>query len=143
MKILDIHRIQIDPEVRTIEYVVKRVNNNKIIIPERVKWETDKQSKLIESILIGIPINPIFLAEKIDESIIVIDGVQRICSIIEYMDNKFKLCGLQLNPELNGLCFDDLTNKYQNRLYCTYLTLHTLHYKESESMLIEIRNRIG
>jgi hypothetical protein len=49
------------------------------------RWKIDKKSRLIESILLGIPIPPIFVSQRMDGAWDVIDGVQRLSTIIEFM----------------------------------------------------------
>jgi hypothetical protein len=49
------------------------------------RWEPGQKSKLIESILLGIPLPPIFVYEKEDSTWELIDGLQRISSILEFM----------------------------------------------------------
>ena len=63
----------------------------------------DKQaSKLIESILIQIPIPTVYLCEESDGRLSVIDGQQRMTSIVRFLKNEFALKGLEeLSSELN------------------------------------------
>ncbi|RYY47495.1 MAG: DUF262 domain-containing protein [Chitinophagaceae bacterium] len=77
----------------------------------RARWDEERQSKLIESFIINIPVPPIFLYEKSFNSYEVMDGQQRITAISDYYANKFKLKGLDLWPELNGMRYTDLPNK--------------------------------
>lgn len=77
----------------------------------RSRWDEDRQSKLIESFIINIPVPPIFLYEKSYNSYEVMDGQQRITAISDFYNNKFELKGLDLWPELNGMKYSDLPNK--------------------------------
>lgn len=77
----------------------------------RSRWDEERQSKLIESFIINIPVPPIFLYEKAYNSYEVMDGQQRITAISDFYNNRFKLAGLDLWPELNGLTYHDLPNK--------------------------------
>lgn len=76
--------------------------------PRRPKWDTKKQSRLIESFLIKIPVPYIMLYEWRNNSYQVIDGQQRITAIREFYQNKLVLTGLELLPELNGMRYNDL-----------------------------------
>jgi hypothetical protein len=49
------------------------------------RWKIEKKSRLIESILLGIPIPPIFVSQRLDGAWDVIDGVQRLSTIFEFM----------------------------------------------------------
>jgi hypothetical protein len=77
----------------------------------RSRWDEIRQSKLIESFIINIPVPPVFLYEKAYSSYEVMDGQQRITAISDYYNNKFSLQGLDLWPELNGMKYADLPNK--------------------------------
>lgn len=77
----------------------------------RSRWDEERQSKLIESFIINIPVPPIFLYERAYNSYEVMDGQQRITAIADFYSNRFKLKGLDLWPELNGLTYLELPNK--------------------------------
>ncbi|MGE0130011.1 MAG: DUF262 domain-containing protein, partial [Blastocatellales bacterium] len=77
----------------------------------RSRWDTERQSRLIESFIINIPVPPIFLYEVELNSYEVMDGQQRITAIKDFYDNKYKLSGLQLWPELNGMRYNELPAK--------------------------------
>jgi hypothetical protein len=55
------------------------------------KWLPDKKSRLIESIILDIPIQAVYLSEEDENKYEIIDGQQRIRTITEFIDNKFKL----------------------------------------------------
>lgn len=77
----------------------------------RSRWDEERQSKLIESFIINIPVPPIFLYERAYNSYEVMDGQQRVTAISDFYGNRFSLIGLDLWPELNGLFYSDLPNK--------------------------------
>ncbi len=77
----------------------------------RLRWDEKKQSRLIESFLINIPVPPIILYEKDYNSYEVMDGQQRITAIQDFYDNKLKLTGLELYPELEGRTYNQLPAK--------------------------------
>lgn len=77
----------------------------------RSRWDEERQSKLIESFIINIPVPPIFLYERAYNSYEVMDGQQRITAISDFYGNRFALKGLDLWPELNGLTYRELPNK--------------------------------
>ncbi|MUL38430.1 DUF262 domain-containing protein [Gloeocapsopsis dulcis] len=77
----------------------------------RSRWDAKKQSRLIESFLINIPVPPIILYEKEYNSYEVMDGQQRITALRDFYENKLKLSGLQLWPELEGRTYEQLPIK--------------------------------
>ena len=74
----------------------------------RSRWDKQKQSPLIESFIVNIPIPPIILYEQNYNSYEVIDGQQRITAIRDFYENKLKLTGLEFWSELNGLTYEEL-----------------------------------
>lgn len=82
----------------------------------RLVWDTKKRSKFIESLLMNIPIPPIFLYEYEYSRYEVIDGQQRLSSILDYYGNKFKLAGLEYWSDLNGRSFSELPPLLQRGL---------------------------
>jgi hypothetical protein len=74
----------------------------------RSVWDTAKRSLFIESLLLNIPIPPIFLFEKALSRYEVMDGQQRLNAIIDFYENGFALKGLEKWSELNGARFKDL-----------------------------------
>ncbi|MEZ2319320.1 MAG: DUF262 domain-containing protein [Microcoleus sp.] len=77
----------------------------------RARWDIKKQSRLIESFLINIPVPPIILYEIDYNSYEVMDGQQRITAIQDFYTNKFALTELELWPELNRLKYEHLPVK--------------------------------
>lgn len=74
----------------------------------RLRWDERRQSRLIESFLMNVPVPPVFLNEDQYGSYSVIDGKQRITTIHDFMRGKLKLRGLEVFHELNGQTIDDL-----------------------------------
>jgi hypothetical protein len=71
-------------------------------------WDDAKSSRLIESLLLNVPIPVCYFAELDDGTYSVIDGQQRLTSIFRYMTNQFSLRGLRIRPELNRKRFHEL-----------------------------------
>lgn len=68
----------------------------------RRRWSQEKKSKLIESFIINVPVPPVFLYEIDYASFEVMDGLQRITTIIDFYEDKYELTGLEEWAELNG-----------------------------------------
>lgn len=82
----------------------------------RDRWHVEKQSALIESFLLNIPVPPVYLSEDEYGTYTVIDGKQRITSIYEFLSGKFRLKDLKEVPELNGYSFEDLPGQIKRAL---------------------------
>lgn len=99
------------------EIVNLHANKELIIQPEYqrlFRWSDEQRSRLIESILLELPIPQIFVIENPDGILELIDGLQRISSVIQFINPRLisldPLClqGCDLIPDLNGKAFNDL-----------------------------------
>jgi hypothetical protein len=94
-------------------------------------------SKLIESILLDVPIPVVYLAEEQDGSLSVIDGQQRLTSFLSYLEGKFpdsrpfKLSGLKVLSELNRKLFTELEGGLQKKIRST--TIHSIIIKKESN----------
>jgi hypothetical protein len=102
-----------------LETLVKKVKNKVVKLdPEyqrRHRWTSSTSSKLIESLILNIPIPIIYLSYDIDVDTneegarySVIDGQQRLTAIVKFFDNQFMLEGLEILEDLNGYLYKDL-----------------------------------
>lgn len=85
-------------------------------------WDNSRKSRLIESIIINIPIPPIFLYEIEFAKYEVMDGLQRISTIIDFLNNKFALDGLEIWQELNGKTYSQLPETIKDGIKRRYLS---------------------
>jgi len=88
----------------------------------RKRWDNEKKSKLIESFIINVPIPPVFLYEVSFANYEVMDGLQRITTIIDFYEDKFELTGLVQWQELNGRRYSDLPEKIKEGIDRRYLS---------------------
>lgn len=78
------------------------------------RWSTEQKSRLVESILLRLPIPPVFFIENEDGRYELIDGLQRISSVIQFIQpdllnvEKLSLAGCDIVEQLNGYSFDEL-----------------------------------
>lgn len=79
-------------------------------------WSNATASRLIESLILNVPIPPCYLSQNEDFELDVIDGQQRLQSIFRFMDNQFSLSSLAIATELNGLRFHMLPTKIQRQI---------------------------
>ncbi|MCC2315606.1 DUF262 domain-containing protein [Cellulomonas xiejunii] len=82
----------------------------------RLRWSNKKKSLLIESLLLNIPVPPIFLYERDYNEYEVIDGRQRLDAISSFLSNDYSLTGLEYWPELRRKRFLDLPPVLQKGL---------------------------
>jgi len=109
-----------------IEVVVLKYQNNEIKIPEyqrNLEWRPEMKSRFIESLFLGVPVPPIFVAIMDDGNLEIIDGLQRIGTITEFLQNKLKLQKLDEIKNLNNFKFLDLPISRQKKF-----KLHTIRF---------------
>ena len=99
-------------------------------------------SKLIESVLMNIPIPTVYLCEEMDGTFSIIDGQQRMTSFVKYLKNEFPLKGLEELSELNGKTFAELDKSLQRTLKACTLNSIILT-KESQELKYEIFARLN
>jgi hypothetical protein len=82
----------------------------------RLRWTNQQKSLLIESLLLNVPIPPVFFYENDLARYEVMDGQQRLNSIKEFLNNEFTLRGLQIVSALNGKNYARLPPKVKRSL---------------------------
>lgn len=110
----------------------------------RERWNPVKQSALIESFVLNVPVPPVYLAEEEYGNYSVIDGKQRITSVSKFLRGEFKLRKLERFPELNGMYFDDLPINIKNALNIRpYIRVVTLLKQSDPSLKYEVFIRLN
>lgn len=101
-----------------------------------------KASKLIESILLQIPIPTVYLCEENNGTLSIIDGQQRLTSFVKFLKNEFELKNLEEYTEFNGRKFADLDKSIQRTIKNT--SIHSIVIKkESQELKYEIFSRLN
>jgi len=140
-------------EERSVNEVVKRINSNRYKLDPDFQrtfvWSIEKQSKLIESCLMRIPLPVFYVAEAKDGRIVVVDGLQRLTTLQRYLGNMFPLTGLAAdkdapeNHPLEGKLYKDLPIKLQERIEDTPLIFYILDSKAPERARLDIFDRVN
>ena len=102
---------KIDLPISTLPLMIKEQINLNPEFQRRAIWDEDRRSRFIESIIMNVPIPPVFLGEDEYGKYVVLDGRQRLTAINEFMKNTYRLRGLAIWNELNGTNFDDLQKR--------------------------------
>lgn len=143
---LDLLSIHTEQKDITLAQLKEDVDANDIITnPEyqrKYVYDDKRASKLVESILLGIPIPIIYLCEEEDGTLSVIDGQQRIISFVRYMKNEYPLDKLTKLTDLNGLYYKDLEKRIQRLLKSKTLKAITIS-KDSKELKYEIFSRLN
>lgn len=133
-------------ETRTVHDVVRRIDKGSFVMDPDFQrefiWPDDKQSKLIESVLMRIPLPVFYLAENAAGQMIVVDGLQRLSTFARYIKNDLPL-KLPNQTELNRKRFEDLSPKLQNRIEDCNLVLYIVDAKVPERARLDIFERVN
>lgn len=124
----------------------KKKKYNFIYVPEYQRdftWDLDRQSKLIESIVLGLPIPFIFVAENKDSSWEIVDGSQRIRTLHAFVRNNLCLNNLQSVSSLNGYKFDELDESRQGKILNTALRIIVLSEETTDDVKKDMFERIN
>ena len=117
-------RISISDKRVPLETLVRRLKQGTVTASPIQRgegiWSDEQQSRLIESLMLKIPVPLFYVAEEEDINWKIVDGLQRVTAIKRYvLDLEFGLSGLEFLRELEGNKFDELPAKFQNRIWET------------------------
>lgn len=127
LSILSTNPVVLNSADWTAETILSQLQRGNIDLKPRFQrrdaWNKIRKSRFIESLIIGLPMPQIVLAERkgTKGQFLVLDGKQRLLTLSQYAglsdgrNNRFKLTGLQLRPDLKNLSFQDLESDPQHK----------------------------
>jgi hypothetical protein len=150
----DPEHIDIDTRTTTVDLLLSRLRNEMIdLAPDFQRkagiWTDGKQSRLIESLLLRIPIPSFYAAENKDGSWAIVDGIQRLTSIARFLEpqtvgaDPLKLTGLEYLRNFEQAGFADLSGKLQIRLRETEVVVHVIRRGTPEPVMFNVFARIN
>lgn len=144
----DSEKISISDKRVPLQTLIRRLEQGTISAPAIQRgaglWDDDQQSRLIESLMLKIPVPLFYVAEDEDSSWKVVDGLQRVTAIDRYVLRKeFKLSGLEFLDELEGKEFDRLPQKFQNRILETELQFAIINPSTPQNVQRNVFKRLN
>ncbi len=133
----------------TIETIYSQIKKENIDLQpkfqRRAAWDTIRKSRLIESIIVGMPVPNIVLAENQEQrgKFIVIDGKQRLVSIKGFIEDDFSLSGLDIRGDLNGKKYSDLVDDDRNNFDNSTLRSTVIKNWKDDNFLYAIFYRLN
>lgn len=112
-------------------------------------WSDAQQSRLLESLLLQIPLPAFYMAEQLNDVLIVVDGVQRLTSIArfvapEYIDARpLRLIGLEYLQFLEGKMFAELPEPMQARIFEAQFTVNLILSGTPEAVMFNVFARLN
>jgi hypothetical protein len=159
---LDRHRRSVDTDYfdLSLREIMRMIQEREIqIAPEyqrQFRWSDDTQSALIESFLLGFPIPAIFVATNNDATWEVVDGLQRICTVLRFMgldapeseelafsDDPLTLTGLKTLDAFEGVSYEDLPRSIKLMLDRRYMRIQVLSDKSDTEVRFELFRRLN
>lgn len=114
------------------------------VYQRRPRWRAGKQSQLIESFLLNVPIPPIYLSEDEYGKYSIIDGKQRLTAISAFIKNELVLEGLETVKSLNGYTFNEIPGEIKNALSVRpYLRVITILKQSDPDLKYEVFYRLN
>ncbi|AWS52274.1 DUF262 domain-containing protein [Providencia rettgeri] len=115
------------------------------------RWSNFQQTRFIESVLLGIPIPPIFIAEDDNGRWEVVDGLQRISTIFAFFGlltnipdkNKTVLCSGEMVQELEGYTIELLPIKLKTTIKRAVCRVEIVRWDSQEDVRYELFNRLN
>ena len=144
--------VSFDTKEYTIEIVVQKYlndldkNENEFFVPEYQRefvWDDVRQSRFIESLMIGLPIPYIFLAETDKGRYEIVDGSQRIRTLAAFLNDELKIKGLEKIEDLNNLVFSNLDISRQRKFKNISLKMIVLSERTTDETKNDIFERIN
>ncbi len=131
----------------SISEVVRKIDRGQIALaPDYQRndvWSDARRSGFIESILLNIPLPPIYLNQLMDGTYVVIDGKQRLTAIYRFVKGHYVLSSLARWVSLNGARFGELPPALQARIEDRQIACHVLKASVPLELVYEIFHRIN
>lgn len=126
----DPRNIKITNVVMSLPTLAEKLRLNEISVhPNNLVdyyWGAEKMSRLIEAILLRIPLPVFYFDVSTPYKWIAIDGLRRLSTIKTFMENGFLLQNMEVLTYLNGLSYLNLDNSYKRILYDTQIITYQI-----------------
>jgi hypothetical protein len=153
-------KIDIIAKPMTISSLEDRLDNNELdLTPDFQRqanvWDTKRKARLIESILLKIPLPSFYFSEDLDGGYAVVDGLQRLCSVFHFKNSSLlnsstgaklpplRLRGLQYLKELEGKTFTELDRKFQRRISELEITANIIRANTPSAVKFNVFARLN
>ena len=139
-------QIEYDTRDLTVELLVDKFEKNEFFVPgyqRQFIWKPKNKDMFIESVLLGLPIPFMFFGDCEDGRMEIIDGAQRMQTLVQFVENKLKLTNLEKLPSLKGFGFLDLPKAQQRKFLNKYLRVVILDEDTTNDVRQDLFNRIN
>ncbi|KGA97506.1 hypothetical protein AJ85_01935 [Alkalihalobacillus alcalophilus ATCC 27647 = CGMCC 1.3604] len=140
---VDVKPISVHQMCQMIDADGGQINLNPEFQRRKVWKERKRKSLLIESLMLRIPIPVFYVYEDEDSVWHVVDGLQRMSTIYDFVKGNFSLTGLEYLKGSNSKYFEQLDQKYKNRINTTTLTINVIDSLTPSQVKFDIFRRIN
>lgn len=143
----------------TVREVVRLVNEGELnaapAYQRKFRWTLDDESRLIESLLLGLPVPSVFVASNEDFSLEVVDGLQRVSTLVHFLapsaddlarigrDSPLALTSVDKLDEVQGLTFEELPAEVQRYFGRLPIRMTTLTDKSDVGVRFQLFERLN
>lgn len=130
----------------SVTTLLEQWDNNDLVLPEIQReyvWDLARASRLVESLLLNIPIPVLYFAELENATYEIIDGHQRVRSIVRFLKNEFALGNLSVLSDLRGRRFHQLPKREQRFLKTRSLRAIVITAESHPNMKFEVFERLN
>ena len=110
-------------------------------------WDNTRQSRLIESIFLGLPLPSIYLSQYVDGRLTIVDGLQRIMTIRRFLRNELRLNNLEYITECNGKTAEQLKEVFSplrlRRFGQTQIMCFVIDYRSPNKLKFDLFRRLN
>jgi Protein of unknown function DUF262 len=144
----DPEKIKVKTKAALVDSVVSRISHGEIdLAPDFQRhariWNAPRKARLIESLLLRIPLPVFYVAADVNENWSVVDGLQRMTTINDFVNGHFPLIELEYLTQFNAHKFDDLPRPMRRRISETELVVHVIEPGTPEEVMFNIFSRIN
>ena len=153
-------KIDIIAKPMTISSLEGRLDNNELdLTPDFQRqanvWDVKRKARLIESILLKIPLPSFYFSEDLNGGYAVVDGLQRLCAVFHFKNAALlnsstgaslaplRLKGLQYLKELDGKAYPDLDRKFQRRISELEITANIIRANTPSAVKFNVFARLN
>lgn len=156
---LERRMVSFDSYDMTVRQIFEMFEEDAIFVPPEYQrqfiWKEDRGSQLIESIFLGIPVPSIFMATNSDATWEIVDGVQRMSTLVHFMASNpellarikrpsaLKVSGLEKLTQLNGLSYAALPKTLQMMFQTRPIRVTVLNDKSDLNVRFDLFERLN